>query len=152
MKLKLSHTLFLLVAVPLFFELFFVGSLYVLLEQVEQERSREAHAREISKHLNALHQILLSGIAYTSGDAVQGLYHKSETTGLSDYMFKEFEILKELTKGNVEEAQHVERDQRSPARDLESSQIAQSKMARSWLGGYSRIHGKGQAGNPRYHS
>lgn len=109
MKLKLSHTLFLLVAVPLFFELFFVGSLYVLLEQVEQERSREAHAREISKHLNALHQILLSGIAYTSGDAVQGLYHKSETVGLSDYMYKEFEILKDLTKGNVEEAQHVER-------------------------------------------
>jgi hypothetical protein len=112
MKLKLSHTLFLLVAVPLFFELFFVGSLYVLLEQVEQERSREAHAREISKHLNALHQILLSGIAYTSGDAVQGLYHKSETVGLSDYMYKEFEILKELDQRQCRRSTACREDQR----------------------------------------
>ncbi len=39
MNLKLSHTLFLLVAVPLFFELLFVGTLYFMLDQVEQERA-----------------------------------------------------------------------------------------------------------------
>ncbi len=103
MNLKLSHTLFLLVAVPLFFELLFVGTLYFMLDQVEQERAREAHARDLSKHLNRVHQILLSGIAYSSSATVSGLGDTPRQIGYGDMLNQEFQVIDQLLVGRPDE-------------------------------------------------
>lgn len=108
MNLKLSHTLVLLVAVPLAFELFFVGTLSYLLDQVEQERVREAHARDLSKHLTRIHQILLGGIAYSSNAAIAGSdgvagFSTVKSSGVSGEIYKEFAIIDQLIKDRPEE-------------------------------------------------
>ncbi len=51
MVLSLYRKALILVAVPLVFELSFLVTLGYLLEQVEQERAREAHARDVGVHL-----------------------------------------------------------------------------------------------------
>lgn len=50
--LTLSRKAMILVAVPLLFEIVFVGTLAALLASTERERARENHAREISYHVN----------------------------------------------------------------------------------------------------
>lgn len=59
--LKLSHKAFILVAVPLLFEVVFLTTIAGLLHQVEQENFREAHAREVEAAANSLLQLLLQG-------------------------------------------------------------------------------------------
>ncbi len=51
---KLFHKALVLVAVPLAFELLFVGSLLVMLHQVEAEVKREQHAKKVVESLNSL--------------------------------------------------------------------------------------------------
>ncbi|MBX9687418.1 MAG: HAMP domain-containing histidine kinase [Candidatus Obscuribacterales bacterium] len=53
-ELKLSHKALILVAVPLFFELAFVGTLSYLLGEAEAEAFRERHARAISAESSSL--------------------------------------------------------------------------------------------------
>lgn len=59
MALTLSKKALILVAVPLVFELGFVGVFAVLLHQVDHERAREAHARDVAAHLNLLLRLVL---------------------------------------------------------------------------------------------
>jgi PAS domain S-box-containing protein len=59
MTLSLSRKALMLVSIPLVFEVVFVASLATLLHQVEYERSREVHAREVARHFNNLLRILL---------------------------------------------------------------------------------------------
>jgi len=56
---KLSHKGLILVAVPLAFQVVFVIVLLGMLQQTEQEVSREAQAHAIVKHLNNLHISLM---------------------------------------------------------------------------------------------
>ena len=58
--LTLSRKAMILVAVPLVFELAFVGTLTGLLYQVDAERAREAHSRDLANHLNQMLRIMLS--------------------------------------------------------------------------------------------
>jgi PAS domain S-box-containing protein len=58
---KLSHKAFILVAVPLLFEVIFLSTIAGLLYQVEQENIREAHARDVEAAANSLLQLLLQG-------------------------------------------------------------------------------------------
>src|SRR5271154_5490831 len=62
MRLTLSRKAMILVAVPLVFELVFVGTLGVLLHEVDSERSREMHAREMVQHLNVLLRLILERV------------------------------------------------------------------------------------------
>lgn len=55
----LWHRALILVAVPLAFELIFVGVLMYTLKQVDMERQREAHARDVANHANTLLRLLL---------------------------------------------------------------------------------------------
>jgi len=55
----LSHKALILVAIPLVFELTFVGVLMHTLHQVDKERQREAHARDVANHCNTLLRLLL---------------------------------------------------------------------------------------------
>ncbi len=59
MVLSLYRKALILVAVPLVFELSFLVTLGYLLEQVEQERAREAHARDVGVHLSNFMRYLL---------------------------------------------------------------------------------------------
>ncbi len=58
---KLSHKAFILVAVPLLFEVIFLTTIAGLLYQVEQENIRETHARDVEAAANSLLQLLLQG-------------------------------------------------------------------------------------------
>jgi PAS domain S-box-containing protein len=60
-RLTLSRKALLLVAVPLVFELAFIFILIGMLQQLEQERQRETHAREVTMHLNKTLRYLLEG-------------------------------------------------------------------------------------------
>jgi len=59
MTLSLSRKALMLVSIPLAFEVVFVASLVTLQHQVEYERAKEAHAREVAMHFNNLLRILL---------------------------------------------------------------------------------------------
>jgi PAS domain S-box-containing protein len=58
---KLSHKAYILVAVPLLFEVIFLCTIANLLHQVEQENIRETHARDVEAAANSLLQLLLQG-------------------------------------------------------------------------------------------
>lgn len=59
MKLNLSRKILILVAVPLAFELIFVMCLRGLLYQVEQEKAREIHARDVAARVNTVLRLTL---------------------------------------------------------------------------------------------
>ncbi|HMX46210.1 MAG TPA: hypothetical protein PKC93_09690, partial [Candidatus Obscuribacter sp.] len=49
----ISRKITLLVALPLVFELVFVGTLAVMLHQVSEEREKENYARDLTSHVNS---------------------------------------------------------------------------------------------------
>ncbi|MCC7527116.1 MAG: PAS domain S-box protein [Candidatus Melainabacteria bacterium] len=59
MTLSLGKKALILVAVPLVFELIFVGTFAYLINQVDRERAREAHARDVAGHLNVLLRLVM---------------------------------------------------------------------------------------------
>jgi len=59
MTLSLGKKALILVAVPLVFELGFVASFAYLVNQVDRERAREAHARDVAGHLNVLLRLVM---------------------------------------------------------------------------------------------
>src|SRR5689334_7430520 len=59
MTLSLGKKALILVAVPLVFELAFVGTFAYLVNQVDHERAREAHARDVAGHLNILLRLVM---------------------------------------------------------------------------------------------
>jgi signal transduction histidine kinase len=61
--MKLLHKGLLLVAVPLLFEFLFVGTLFHMLQEAEQERQKETELREVAARLNKLHRLALSALS-----------------------------------------------------------------------------------------
>lgn len=59
MTLTLGKKALILVAVPLVFELGFVGIFATLVNQIDNERVREAHARDVAGHLNVLLRLVM---------------------------------------------------------------------------------------------
>jgi PAS domain S-box-containing protein len=59
--LKFFHRALLLVAVPLLFEVLFVGSLYVIEQRVEAEAAIEEHAKEISNTVTDILKNMMDG-------------------------------------------------------------------------------------------
>lgn len=68
LNLKLSHKGLILVSVPLFFELLFLGVLATLLNQAEMEKAKADHSRQIVSHCNTLVRLL-----YDAGTTIAGL-------------------------------------------------------------------------------
>lgn len=103
-NLTLSRkALLVLVAVPLAFELTFLGSIAAVLEQAESARVREGQARDVSTHANALLRLLLE-LATTSV-----VYYLSNSGGfesryqsLVNQMLAECEPIKVLVKGDAQ--------------------------------------------------
>lgn len=59
MTLSLGKKALILVTVPLVFELGFVAGFAYLVNQVDKERAREAHARDVAGHLNVLLRLVM---------------------------------------------------------------------------------------------
>jgi len=59
MTLSLGKKALVLVAVPLVFELGFVATFAHLVNQIDHERAREAHARDVAGHLNVLLRLVM---------------------------------------------------------------------------------------------
>ncbi|MBS1992341.1 MAG: PAS domain S-box protein [Cyanobacteria bacterium SZAS LIN-2] len=58
-NLSLARKVLILVFVPVFIELSFLATLYLMLEQSENERQRETHAREVAGQVNTLLRLML---------------------------------------------------------------------------------------------
>ncbi len=103
-NLTLSRKAIILVSVPLVFELLFVAGLVTLLEQAEQERAREAHARDVATHANGLLRLLLdAGISSILTYLTESESQHSRYRHLIDVFNSEAKQLKYLVRNNDHE-------------------------------------------------
>lgn len=109
MSVSLSKKAVILVAVPLVFEVLFVVTLAYLLHQVQYERERENHAREIATHVNSALVALLDRFSSCI------LYHVSDSeafrkrfTDSKDKINGELKVLKDLVRPYPEEKAVIE--------------------------------------------
>jgi PAS domain S-box-containing protein len=103
-RLTLSRKALLLVAVPLAFELAFIFILIGMLQQLEIEREREAHARDVTMHLNKTLRYLLEGgsdsvLAHLTGSAA----FESRFRKVNDLLREEGLILRDLVRKDPSE-------------------------------------------------
>jgi PAS domain S-box-containing protein len=83
--LKLSHKGIILVSVPLFFELLFLGVLAILLHQAEVDAARAEHSASVVRHVDRIVDLLwstgfaLTGLAISGGQEFAGNYHEIVT-------------------------------------------------------------------------
>jgi PAS domain S-box-containing protein len=104
-NLTLSRKAIILVSVPLIFELLFVAGLVTLLEQAEQERAREAHARDVATHANSLLRLLLdAGISSILSYLTESESHRMRYRHLVDVFNSEARQLKLLVRDNEHES------------------------------------------------
>jgi PAS domain S-box-containing protein len=104
-NLTLSRKAIILVSVPLIFELLFVAGLVTLLEQAEQERAREAHARDVATHANSLLRLLLdAGISSILTYLTESESHHKRYRHLVDVFNSEARQLKMLVSNNEHES------------------------------------------------
>jgi PAS domain S-box-containing protein len=109
-NLSLAKKVLILVFLPLFLELSFLATLYVLLEQSEAERVRETHAREVVGQVNTLLRLILetgtaSVLSYMTGSPV---YYK-RYRDLSDNFNAEASKLGALVHRNEHERETYSR-------------------------------------------
>src|SRR5262249_9101006 len=96
---KLSHKGMILVSVPLFFELLFLGVLATLLNQSELEAKRLDHSRSIIGHCNSLTHLLYdSGTTIARLTITAGRMFADRYESISTQMPEEFNALDELVK------------------------------------------------------
>ncbi|HEY9758402.1 MAG TPA: ATP-binding protein [Oculatellaceae cyanobacterium] len=110
MTLSLSRKALMLVSIPLAFEVVFVASLATLLHQVDYERAREAHAREVAMHFNNMLRILLdrgSSLVF-SYLANSEVFHKRFLEGQKQTDREEAELF-ELVRNDSYEKQATEK-------------------------------------------
>jgi len=110
LNLSLAKKVLILVFLPLFFELSFLATLYVLLEQSEAERLRETHAAEVGGQVNALLRLMLeagtsSVLSYMTSSAS---YYKRYRT-LSETFNAEANKLGVLVHRNMHERETYSR-------------------------------------------
>ncbi|MGH9549396.1 MAG: hypothetical protein ACRD3W_08475, partial [Terriglobales bacterium] len=109
-NLKLSHKALILVAVPLVFELTFVGVLMHMLHQVDMERDREAHARDISNHCNMLLRLLLqAGTESVLWHMMQQHHYYERYHVISDRLAAETNELREMVENSAYEREKLSR-------------------------------------------
>lgn len=103
-ELTLSRKAMILVAVPLVFELVFVGTLGALLYQVDRERAQEAHSSLLTAHYNNMLRFLLerivSNIVYKTIPSDKA-HRKFRVSGKQ--MREELEQLRTLSADNEHE-------------------------------------------------
>ena len=139
MNLTLSRKALMLVSIPLAFEVVFVVSLGILLHQVDYERAREAHARDVASHYNNLLRILLdrgSSLVFTYLTKSEVFRQRfQDGRGKSQ---KEEDLLQNLVRNDPSEREAVVRMSRMNAACNEHLQSALKMMRENDLIGARR--------------
>lgn len=128
LKLRLSHKGLILVCVPLIFEFVFVGSLYWLLKQAEDEANRDSRARRVAQHGAILSKLPFDLIAALWGYNLTGMtqfvqrYRKA-----LDQFPKEFNALHAVSKDDPKVEASIGRLEKLMQGSL--SRLEESRMA-----------------------
>ncbi len=101
----LSQKSFILVAVPLAFELLFVLVLFLLLQWYQQQLDGERHARDLTSHLNQILRLLMQEgtNAVSQKISINPLKQSITRRELDTKIKAETEATKELVTGYPEE-------------------------------------------------
>jgi PAS domain S-box-containing protein len=95
--LKIFHRALVLVLVPLAFQILFVCSLYIMLHQVEQEKGREQHARQVADKFNlVIDSVLQSSKVIASALLLGGHSAESRYSHIRDRLVQDIAELKTL--------------------------------------------------------
>ena len=109
-NLKLSQKGFILVAVPLIFEVIFVVALARMLDQVEQERRVEQHSKAILNETNEMSNNFINSAQYVLvGNYARNQMFVDRYSQSAAAVRNGVGNLKELTKDNKEQTKHVKR-------------------------------------------
>lgn len=116
LNLKLSHKAFILIAVPLFFQLIFAATLFMLLREAEHEVYVEFNNRAIVAQCNNLMRSFLESIQYVHGvthsnDKEAALYlrkYEDITNNQIPMQFRTLKILVSESPDQVKAVEHLE--------------------------------------------
>jgi PAS domain S-box-containing protein len=110
LNLTLAQKAFVLVCVPLAFEIAFVGILARLLAQAEHERSMEAHAKEVQSQVNSiLSTIIDAGAGVLISEFAKSKKIRERYGQRGDRAKAEYQKLLKLVAGNPEEEKGITR-------------------------------------------
>jgi PAS domain S-box-containing protein len=103
-KQSLSRQAIFMVILPLLVQLVFFAVLWGLLHEIDQERAREVHAREMTAHVNALMRVIAKRTTATishhiSDDPAQ----QAQTARFTQQALSEMSELSELSRNNPSE-------------------------------------------------
>ncbi len=108
-NLTLAQKAFVLVCVPLFFQITFVATLAQLLEQAESERAQEAHAKDVQGQVNViLRMIIDAGAGLVISEFAKSKRIREHYASTNDHAKEEFALLKKLVQGHPDEEQAVQ--------------------------------------------
>ena len=106
LNLTLAQKVFVLVCLPLVFQIVFVGTLANLLVQAERESAQEAHAKDLQSEVNKiLRMIIDSGTKLVITEYVkkQGIKDDKKRKNIQEAANDEFATLERLVEGHPEE-------------------------------------------------
>lgn len=113
LNLTLAKKVFVLVCLPLFFQIIFVGTLANMLVQAERESAQEAHAKDLQSEVNKILRLIIdsgSKLVITEFAKKQGLREKTQKK-IKVQGTDEFAALKALVQGHPDEEaaiKHIE--------------------------------------------
>ena len=109
-NLTLAQKAFVLVCVPLVFEIAFVGILAHLLQQAESERAKEAHAKDVQSQVNGILNLIVdAGAGLIIGEYARSMKIREKYAVKADQAKFEYAALRALVKGHKDEEQAVKR-------------------------------------------
>lgn len=109
LNLTLAQKVFVLVLLPLTFQIVFVATLANMLVQVERENAQEAHAKDLQSEVNMILRLIVDSGArlvvseFAKGEGISEKKHSK----MKGRAIDEFESLKRLVKGHPEEEAEV---------------------------------------------
>src|SRR5690349_16570560 len=104
LNLKISQRGFLLVSIPLIFEIIFVAVLTSLITQVEAEMRREAHAKDVVRTVFKLQRDMLDCATAAASYSLTSDTYMDERFPLTHKWIKQdLELLDKLTGDNAEQ-------------------------------------------------
>ena len=109
LNLTLAQKVFVLVLLPLTFQIVFVATLANMLKQVERENAQEAHAKDLQSEVNKILRLIVDSGArlvvseFAKGEGISEKKHSKIKIRATD----EFESLRQLVKGHPNEEAEV---------------------------------------------
>lgn len=129
LKLRLTHKAFILILVPLFFELLFISTLAVLLNNAEAEAFAEARAKAVVAEANTiseLYYVTASAMAAASVSRDPEALHfvDDKLQRIKDHI----QILDELPAANEKQKEAIKEVEKTASRGLELLKTARNQI------------------------